>query len=179
MDNLRSSDEEWAKQVAEDPTGFVSAACMLCNEDYLFYEGDTSGLSCDGKNHIFQRDAEVLEEGWYPSTAVLGYGWSHDYQVYYRAKCIGCEKILKCYTSGKNEDGSKIKHEQCDLQEVASYHRYENDSESIRNEGSRHVTVYKCTVCGNVSAYERTCNLYGNFLCSEEMKEAWEFYGIE
>ena len=178
-DGLGADDVEWAQKVAEDVSNFVSATCMLCNEEYLFYEGDPSGLNCDGKNHIFKREEEVLEEGWYPSTAVKGYSWSHNYKVYYRAKCVGCEKMLKCYISGKNEDGSTKKHEECDLKEIASYHRYDANSDAMRNEGNTHVTVYQCTVCGNVSAYENTCNLYNNFLCSEEMKEAWEFYGLD
>ena len=176
-DVLREDDVEWAQQVSEDITGFVSGVCMLCNEDYLFYEGDAAGLTCNGKTHIFQRNPEVLEEGWYPSTAVHGYGATHGYQTYYRAECICGTQVLKCYVHGKTEDG-QMQHEHCNLQEIASYHRYEIPSDGGRNEGDTHVTVYKCTDCGNITESEYTCNLYNNFLCAEEMKEAWEFYGF-
>lgn len=178
---LRAGDEAWALQVAGKTEGFSSAACTLCNEDWLFYQGDPAGLSCDGRNHIFIRQPEVVEEGWATGSA----GWegsaqkpemltsyTHVYTKYYRAVCVGCDAELKCYAHDRNPDGTLVMGEEHSLVEVASYHRMNS---------TMHVSVVQCSVCGYTTARETACNVYnsGWGMCEEEMKKAWEFYGLE
>ncbi len=179
METLRQNDRDWALEVAEDVTGFSSAACTMCNEDWLFYQGDPAGLTCNGRTHIFVRQPEVIEEGWFAdgeswtgTSGKLTYQGSpvHEYRKYYRATCVGCDAQLKCFVSERNADGSLARGEDHVMLEIASYHRLNS---------ALHVHVMKCTVCGDIKGVETACNVYVNNLCAEEMKKAWEFYGLE
>ena len=179
FETLRANDKEWALQVAGDTTGFSRAVCTLCNEEWLFYQGDPTGLTCDGRNHIFVRLPAVLEEGWFPD----GESWTgnsekptyagvprHAYRKYYLATCVGCDAVLKSYIRAKNEDGTLIMGEEHSMVEIASYHPLN---------GTMHVSVMQCTVCGYTTENKTGCGLYSNKLCEEELKKAWEFYGLE
>lgn len=176
---LRAGDEDWVLEVADDVTGFSSAVCTLCNEDYLFYSGDPAGLVCNGRTHIFVRQPEVVEEGWasagdhysgFGGNAIFQGSWGHEYRKYYRAACVGCDAQLKCYVSDKNADGTLVRGEDHNYVEVTSYHQLNTNM---------HVSVVQCTVCGYTTSRESACNVYLNNLCEKEMKQAWKFYGLE
>ena len=176
FETLRASDKDWALQVAGKTDGFSNAVCILCNEDWLFYQGDPTGLTCDGRHHIFVRQPEVLEEGWFPdgeswtgtsgSMTYTGVPW-HEYRKYYLATCVGCDAVLKSYTRDTTEDGTAIKGEDHSMVEIVSYHPLNSNM---------HVSVMQCTVCGYTTEYKTGCALYSNKLCEEELKTAWEFY---
>ena len=170
-DTLLTGFETWALNFTQDITGFKSASCNLCGEDYLFFDGDATGLVCDGKRHIYQMEPEIIEEGWERGLSIHDVETSyHSYKTYYRAQCVSCSAILKCVVSEKYENG-KMMHGDHDLKEVAAYHKQGT---------SKHVRVYQCTVCGYTTDYEYTCSVNTVLgRCAEEMKKAWQFYNQE
>jgi len=171
-DTLLDGFESWALNFAQDISGFRSASCYLCGEDYLFFDGDPTGLVCDGKRHIYQMEPDIIEEGWY-----RGQGgpeplasYHHAYKTYYRAQCVSCSEILKCFVSEMYANGEMM-HGTHELKEVAAYHKQGT---------TKHIRVYTCSLCGYTTDYEYTCSVNTVLgRCAEEMKEAWAFYGLE